>query len=153
MGGEGDAPVKKLVLVLTTFLVTRADADTVTIGWGINPSGVRAARCLPHLARSLRPAPIVDVIAHLHYKRRGRRSSTDISILVHRRLRATGRRQTFASMRRGKARPRRQLDHLPSRFATDEMPPGSNGFTVAEQIFICGGADCSATPMSLAAAR
>ena len=28
---------------------------------------------------------------------------------------------------------------LPSRFATDEMPPGSNGFTVAEQIFICGG--------------
>jgi len=28
---------------------------------------------------------------------------------------------------------------LPSRFATDEMPPGINGFTVAEQIFICGG--------------
>ena len=28
---------------------------------------------------------------------------------------------------------------LPSRFATDEMPPGVNGFTVAEQIFICGG--------------
>ena len=28
---------------------------------------------------------------------------------------------------------------LPSRFATDEMPPGTNGFTVAEQVFICGG--------------
>ena len=28
---------------------------------------------------------------------------------------------------------------LPSRFAIDEMPPGINGFTVAEQIFICGG--------------
>jgi hypothetical protein len=28
---------------------------------------------------------------------------------------------------------------MPSRFSTDEMPPGFNGFTVAEQIFICGG--------------
>src|SRR2546430_12817549 len=28
---------------------------------------------------------------------------------------------------------------LPSRFAADEMPPGTNGFTVAEQIFVCGG--------------
>jgi hypothetical protein len=28
---------------------------------------------------------------------------------------------------------------LPSRFATNEMPPGVNGFTVAEQIFVCGG--------------
>ena len=28
---------------------------------------------------------------------------------------------------------------MPSRFSTDEMPPGINGFTVAEQIFICGG--------------
>ena len=28
---------------------------------------------------------------------------------------------------------------LPTRFATDEMPPGINGFTVAEQIFVCGG--------------
>lgn len=27
---------------------------------------------------------------------------------------------------------------LPSRFSTDEMPPGVNGFTVAEQIFMCG---------------
>jgi hypothetical protein len=27
---------------------------------------------------------------------------------------------------------------LPSRFSTDEMPPGTNGFTVAEQIFVCG---------------
>jgi hypothetical protein len=28
---------------------------------------------------------------------------------------------------------------MPSRFSTDEMSPGINGFTVAEQIFICGG--------------
>jgi hypothetical protein len=28
---------------------------------------------------------------------------------------------------------------LPSRFATNEMPSGINGFTVAEQVFICGG--------------
>jgi hypothetical protein len=27
---------------------------------------------------------------------------------------------------------------MPSRFATRNMPPGINGFTVAEQIFICG---------------
>jgi len=28
---------------------------------------------------------------------------------------------------------------LPSYFAVDELPPGKNGFTVASQIFICGG--------------
>ena len=27
---------------------------------------------------------------------------------------------------------------LPTRFLTDEMPGGTNGFTVAEQVFICG---------------
>ena len=36
--GQGEAPVKKLVLVLAIFLVTSAHADTVTIGWWRRPA-------------------------------------------------------------------------------------------------------------------
>jgi hypothetical protein len=48
--------VKKLVLVLTTFLVAPAHADTVTIGWWDKSIGGPVSTLSPRLARSLRPA-------------------------------------------------------------------------------------------------
>jgi hypothetical protein len=54
--GQGDAPVKKLVLVLTIFLVTPAHADTVSIGWWDKSIGGGLLRCPPRVARSLATA-------------------------------------------------------------------------------------------------
>jgi hypothetical protein len=65
-GGEGDAPVKKLVLVLTTFLVTPADADTVTIGWWDKSIGSSVSTLSAAFGAITPTSPIVDVIAHLH---------------------------------------------------------------------------------------
>src|SRR5438067_4258023 len=62
--GQGDAPVKKLVLVLTIFLVTPAHADTVTIGWWDKSIG-GLVNTLSAASGPITPtSPIVDIIQH-----------------------------------------------------------------------------------------
>ena len=153
--------MKKLVLVLATFLATPAHADTVTIGWWDKSIG-GPVTTLSATSGAITPtSPIVDVIAHplLLGSRFG------FAQLVAMVIPPTG---NILSGGLGGPTPTFQFSFsdgfappqggnirlyatwqgaltsgnsitLPSRFATDEMPPGINGFTVAQQIFVCGG--------------
>ena len=153
--------MKKLVLVLTTFLVTPALADTVTIGWW-DKSIAGPVTTLSATSGPITPtSPIVDVIAHPLLLGSGFGFAQLVAMVIP----PTG---NILSGGLGGPAPTFQFSFsdgfappqggnirlyatwqgaltsgnsitLPSRLAIDEMPPGSNGFTVAEQIFICGG--------------
>jgi hypothetical protein len=56
--------VKKLVLLLTTFLVAPAHADTVTIGWWDKSIGGPVTTLSATSGPITPTSPIVDVIAH-----------------------------------------------------------------------------------------
>ena len=56
--------MKKLVLVLTTFLATPAHADTVTIGWWDKSIGGPVTTLSATSGPITATSPIVDVIAH-----------------------------------------------------------------------------------------
>jgi hypothetical protein len=156
--------VKKLVLLLTTFLVAPAHADTVTIGFWDASSGNKFVTPLSGVAAPITATgPIVQIIDHPFFPS----GSTGFGFaqLVAMVIPPTG---NILSGGLGGSAPTFQFSFsdgfappqggnirlyatwqgaltsgnsitLPSRFATDEMPSGVNGFTVAEQIFICGG--------------
>ena len=153
--------MKKLVLVLTTFLVAPAHADTVTIGWWDKSIGGPVSTLSATSGAITPTSPIVDVIAHPLLLGSGFGFAQLVAMVIP----PTG---NILSGGLGGPAPTFQFSFsdgfappqggnirlyatwqgvltsgnsitLPSRFATDEMPPGSNGFTVAEQVFICGG--------------
>jgi hypothetical protein len=153
--------VRKLVLVLTIFLVAPAHADTVTIGWWDKSIGSPVTTLSATSGAITASSPIVDVIAHPLLLGSGFGFAQVVAMVIP----PTGNilsgglggpSPTFQfSFNNGFAPPQGGNIRLyatwqgaltsgtsitlPSRFATDEMPPGSNGFTVAEQVFICGG--------------
>ena len=125
--------MKKLVLVLATLLATPAHADTVTIGWWDKSIG-GPVTTLSATSGAITPtSPIVDVIAHPLLLGSGFGFAQLVAMVIP----PTGNIRLYATWQ-GALTSGNSIT-LPSRFATDEMPPGINGFTVAEQIFICGG--------------
>jgi hypothetical protein len=153
--------VKKLVLILTILLVTPAHADTVTIGWWDKSIG-GAVTTLSTASGPITPtSPIVDIVQHPLLLGSGFGFDQVVAMVIP----PTGNvlsgglgglSPTFQfSFNDGFAPPQGSNIRLyatwqgvvtsdnsitlPTRFATDEMPPGINGFTVAEQIFVCGG--------------
>jgi hypothetical protein len=159
--GARRCPVRKLVLVVATFLATAAHADTVTIGWWDKSIG-GSVTTLSATSGPITPtSPIVDMIQHPLLLGSGFGFDQVVAMVIP----PTG---NVLSGGLGGVSPTFQFSFddgfappqggnirlyatwqgaltsgnsitLPTRFATDEMPPGINGFTVAEQIFICGG--------------
>jgi len=156
-------PKRSLLLLLAAMLACPlpAFADTVTIGWwqdGFNNNQVKAlsATSGPITATS----PIVQIVDHPLFLGSGFGFAQLIAMVIP----PTG---NVFSGGLGVAGPTFQFSFnngfappnggnirlyatwqgavtagntltLPSRFAIDEMPGGTNGFTVAEQIFVCG---------------
>jgi hypothetical protein len=153
--------VKKLILVLATFLVAPAHADTVTIGWWDKSIGGPVTPLSTTSGPITPTSPIVDIIQHPLLLGSGFGFDQVVAMVIPPSGNILsgglgGSSPTFQfSFDDGFAPPQggnlrlyatwqgvltsSSSITLPSRFATDEMPPGVNGFTVAEQIFICGG--------------
>ena len=153
--------MRKLVLVLTTFLVAPAHADTVTIGWWDKSLGGPVSTLSATSGAITPTSPIVDIIQHPLLLGSGFGFDQVVAMVIPPSGNILsgglgGSAPTFQfSFSDGFAPPQggnirlyatwqgaltsSNSITLPSRFATDEMPPGVNGFTVAEQIFICGG--------------
>jgi hypothetical protein len=85
--------VKKLILVLATFLATPAHADTVTIGWWDKSIGGPVTTLSATSGPITPTSPIVDIIQHplllgsgfgfdQHPERRARWFVADVSIFV-----------------------------------------------------------------------
>jgi hypothetical protein len=158
--GQGDAPVKKLVLVLTILLVTPAHADTVTIGWWDKSIGGPVTTLSATSGPITATSPIVQIVQNPISLGSGFGFDQIIAMVIPPSgnvfsggLGGAG--PTFEfSFNDGFAPPQGgnirlyatwqgvvmsgNSITLPTRFATDEMPPGINGFTVAEQVFVCG---------------
>jgi hypothetical protein len=153
--------MKKLVLVLTILLVTPAHADTVTIGWWDKSIGGAVTTLSTASGPITSTSPIVDIIQHPLLLGSGFGFDQVVAMVIP----PTG---NVLSGGLGGLSPTFQFSFddgfappqggnirlyatwqgvvtsgnsitLPTRFATDEMPSGINGFTVAEQIFVCGG--------------
>jgi hypothetical protein len=155
-------PKRSLLLLLATMLACPlpAFADTVTIGWWDKSIGgpvtALSATWPDHSGQ-----PIVDVIQHPLLLGSGFGFAQVVAMVIP----PTG---NILSGGLGGAGPTFQFSFnngfappqggnirlyatwqgaltsggsttLPSRFATNEMPSGISGFTVAEQVFICGG--------------
>jgi hypothetical protein len=152
--------VKKIVLVLAIFLVAPAHADTVTIGWWDKSIGGPVTTLSATSGPITPTSPIVDIIQHPLLLGSGFGFDQVVAMVIPPSGNILsgglgGSSPTFQfSFDDGFAPPQggnlrlyatwqgvltSSSITLPSRFATDEMPPGVNGFTVAEQIFICGG--------------
>jgi hypothetical protein len=162
-------PKRSLLLLLAAMLgcPLPAFADTVTIGWwqnGFNNNQVTALSAVsgPITATS----PIVQIVDHPLFLGSGFGFAQLIAMVMP----PTGNifsgglggpastfqfsfSDGFAPPNGGNIRLYATLQGavtagntitLPTRFATDEMPTGTNGFTVAEQIFVCaiGGLFC-----------
>ena len=153
--------MKKLVLVLATCLVTSAHADTVTIGWWDKSIGGPVTTLSATSGPITPTSPIVQIVQNPILLGSGFGFDQIIAMVIPPSGNVLsgglgGAGPTFEfSFNDGFAPPQGGNIRLyatwqgvlmsdgsitmPSRFSTDEMPPGINGFTVAEQIFICGG--------------
>ena len=159
--GGKESPCEKACSLLAIFLVTPAHADTVTIGWWDKSIGGPVTTLSATSGPITPTSPIVDVIAHPLLLGSGFGFAQLVAMVIP----PTG---NILSGGLGGPAPTFQFSFsdgfappqggnirlyatwqgaltsgnsitLPSRFAADEMPPGTNGFTVAEQIFVCGG--------------
>jgi hypothetical protein len=155
-------PKRSLLLLLAAMLACPlpALADTVTIGWWDKSIG-GSVTALSATSGPITPtSPIVDIIQHPLLLGSGFGFAQVVAMVIP----PTG---NILSGGLGGAGPTFQFSFnngfappnggnirlyatwqgavtagntltLPSRFAIDEMPGGTNGFTVAEQIFVCG---------------